>query len=378
MPNPKPMSICQPRFSLKTALSMVAVAATLTTLSAPAYACNIPKSYYKHVSCTANSAYFLAVKDSGAPVDLIDSKGKRVVDLSRYSQVDVFQLNEGLLPVQRGGKVGYVTMSGREVVPAIYDVMIGDALTKGWARPANDNRIIVKKQGNFGIIDGNNKVILSFSSDYQTISDYESGSAKVVKNDGSVIWLDENARKIAPPKKQQANSSQPSANTNMGTAVNTAKRNAASNNARPSNKSATSKSTSTGNNSRNTPLNTPLNTPSNAVRAEVWQTAKRDGKWGFVSHNDVPMINFAFDEVTPFSEGLAGVKIDNKWGFVDLSGQLVIPFRFEDVGVNRTKTSTYKGVPAFTFKNGKAWIGNLKDGSKLCINTKGNNIQCDS
>ena len=69
--------------------------------SAHAASCKIPKSYYKNVSCTASSSYFLAIKDFGAPVALIDKKGKRVVDLSRYQKVDADKLSGGLLPVLR-------------------------------------------------------------------------------------------------------------------------------------------------------------------------------------------------------------------------------------------------------------------------------------
>ena len=56
--------------------------------SAQAASCKIPKSYYKNVSCTASSGYFLAVKDFGAPVALINKQGKSLVDLTRYQKVD--------------------------------------------------------------------------------------------------------------------------------------------------------------------------------------------------------------------------------------------------------------------------------------------------
>jgi len=104
--------------------------------SAQAASCKLPKSYYKNVSCTANSRYFLAIKDFGAPVALINKQGKRVVDLSRYQQVDADKLAGGLIPVERSNKVGYVNMKGREVVPLIYD-KLGDHLA-GRARRQMD------------------------------------------------------------------------------------------------------------------------------------------------------------------------------------------------------------------------------------------------
>ncbi|BFM02759.1 hypothetical protein Psyaliredsea_14060 [Psychrobacter alimentarius] len=65
-----------------------------------------------------------------------------MVDLSRYQKVDVNKLSGGLLPVQRNNRVGYLNMKGREVVPAMYDVL---SESQGWARPVSDGRIVVKK-----------------------------------------------------------------------------------------------------------------------------------------------------------------------------------------------------------------------------------------
>lgn len=53
------------------------VSALFMMPTAQAASCKIPKSYYKNVSCTASSGYFLAIKDFGAPVALLNSKGKK-------------------------------------------------------------------------------------------------------------------------------------------------------------------------------------------------------------------------------------------------------------------------------------------------------------
>ena len=57
----------RPWFAVSILLSMIVVMPT-----AQAAGCKLPKSYFKNVSCTANSSYFLATKDFGAPVALID------------------------------------------------------------------------------------------------------------------------------------------------------------------------------------------------------------------------------------------------------------------------------------------------------------------
>ena len=325
--------------------------ATLMTMGVmmPAHACQIPKSYYKHVSCTASSRYFLAVKDSGAPVALLYRNGQKKVDLSRYTQGDASKLRSGLMPVQRLGKLGYVNMQGREVVPAVYDILSADAHTKGWARAVSNDRIVVKKNGSFGVINTSNKVIVPFSSAYQNISDFNQGVAQVRKN-GTISWIDSQGRAASNPNPPPAAQPAPPVVVNNQTSASTAPPAAA-----------------TSTSSHHTESN-----------VRVWQPVKRNGKWGFINAQGVPMITFSFDEVKPFSEGLAGVRIDDLWGFVNLAGDLVIPFRFDQQGVvTEGADASYHGQSAFVFTSGKAWIGNLQNGDKMCIDKEGNNVACD-
>ena len=153
--------------------------------NAQAASCKIPKSYYKNVSCTASSGYFLAIKDFGAPVALIDKQGKSVVDLSRYQKVDADKISGGLLPVLRNGRVGYVNMQGRETIPAMYDML---KESQGWARPVSEGRIVVKQNGHYGVIDTANKTIVPFSAAISDIDDYRSGMTRVRKNQ-AISWL---------------------------------------------------------------------------------------------------------------------------------------------------------------------------------------------
>ncbi len=388
------LSSSVPRLSL---LAGMLMSVLFVMPTAQAASCKIPKSYYKNVACTAASGSFLATTDFGAPVALINNKGKRIIDLSRYQRVDANKISEGLLPVLRNGRVGYVNMQGREVVPAIYERFKGN---QGWARPVSEGRIIVKRNGDYGVITTTNQTIVPFSSIITDIDNYQGGVARVRRNQ-STSWLDKNGKTTGDPN----------SNTNND------ELSAASNASIPSNKA-------------NAAQKMPFTT---------LQPHQQDGRWGFVDDNNVTMITYSFDEVRPFSEGLAGVRVNEKWGFVNLGGELVIPFRFEDSGVaanvdaiiderlnasnnenvnnddedNRvsddfrarasseslvsdkdldadkslnTKNTaqgkvaanndSYKGAAAFVFKEGKAWVGNLKNGDKICIDTKGADVSC--
>jgi len=344
--------------------------------SAQAASCKIPKSYYKNVSCTASSGYFLAVKDFGAPVALMDKQGKSLVDLTRYQKVDTDKISAGLLPVMRNSHVGYLNMQGREVIPVMYDVL-NDG--QGWARPVSEGRIVVKQGGHYGVIDTANRTIVPFSAAISDIDDYRGGMARVRKNK-AISWLDKEGN-IKNANTQSTNTQ------NAGVKKDNSKSNdgKSAKNSRVNDRPAASKSevkpsaraNSTQKNSASIPIN----------RFTTLQPRQQDGRWGFVDDNNVTMITYSFDEVRPFSEGLAGVRIDAEWGFINLGGELVIPFNFKDFdGSNNFNDSNnkslsldsrYKDKPSFVFVADKAWIGRLENGTKMCIDKEGAAVACD-
>ena len=328
-------------------MSIIAATFYLTS-NAQAASCKIPKSYYKNVSCTASSGYFLAIKDFGAPVALIDKQGKSVVDLSRYQKVDVDKISGGLLPVLHNGRVGYVNMQGREAIPAMYDML---KESQGWARPVSEGRIVVKQNGHYGVIDTANKTIVPFAAAISDIDDYRGGMTRVRKNQ-TISWLDKNGK---PTRDSNSNSKADSQTSTTR--------------APASNSNNVNNSNNANENAKEMQQSVPTG------RFTTLQPRQQDGRWGFVDDDNVTMITYSFDEVLPFSEGLAGVRIDNEWGFVNLGGELVIPFRFDNSGVS--VGDSYKNQPAFVFINGKAWIGNLKNGAKMCIDKEGAGVGCD-
>ena len=74
---PHTLSGLLPKISQYSVVVTMLSSALFLMPSAHAASCKIPKSYYKNVSCTASSSYFLAIKDFGAPVALIDKKGNK-------------------------------------------------------------------------------------------------------------------------------------------------------------------------------------------------------------------------------------------------------------------------------------------------------------
>lgn len=55
------------------------------------------------------------------------------------------------------------------------------------------------------------------------------------------------------------------------------------------------------------------------------------GKWGFINKSGEIIIKPHYEEVLPFSEGLAAVKEENYWGYINTSGEIVIEPQFHEI-----------------------------------------------
>ena len=70
-----------------------------------------------------------------------------------------------------------------------------------------------------------------------------------------------------------------------------------------------------------------------------------------------------YDEVAPFSEGLAAVRVGNQWGFINEDAKLVIDFR-DDLVWNQEADTSVPGVLGIRypqFKNGRCMVRALKE-----------------
>lgn len=304
----------------------VGIFGLLTASISTAYACTPPKSDFKNLKCTTTADMFVAFKDNGLPVALVNKSGKKVVDLFGYDEVLPSQFRSGLMPVKKGDKVGYINRQGRLVIPTIYDNLGGSQ----WAKGVVGGRIGVRQNGKWLVLDTNGRNVGSLPND--------------------TIKLDKTEVAKTTPKPK----TEPTTKTNNQT-------------------KSTPKQTIT----KTAPK--PLPHHQNPTWADDNFFAHKQGdKWGYVNRAGTPMIVYAFDEAAPFSEGLAGVKMGDKWGFITPAGDLVIDFRFDNKGITIMSLDVPDLVAPFVFKNGRAWVGNLKDGKKLCIDKLGKNVDCQT
>ncbi len=86
------------------------------------------------------------------------------------------------------------------------------------------------------------------------------------------------------------------------------------------------------------------------------------------------------DEIAPFHDELAAVRMGDQWGFIDTEGQLVIDFRddlvWQKEGV--TNVGDVTSIPYPRFKNGRCMIQNILEEEGIAvygfINTNGETV----
>lgn len=200
---------------------------------------------------------------------------------------------------------------------------------KAWARGVHDGRIIIKQHGGFGVIDATGNIILAPNKAINHIGDFKHGKA-TVKEQYTSYQITKDGKRLTKTPTTTAS-------------INTI---------------------------------TPIQNSKAKIVPKNIVPHQKDGKWGFVDEIGTPMIVYAFDEVKPYSEGLAAVRTGDNWGFIDLTGRLVIDFRFNKDGFILESSDAPNLPEPLLFTHGKAWIGSLNNGQKLCINPQGVNIDC--
>lgn len=58
--------------------------------------------------------------------------------------------------------------------------------------------------------------------------------------------------------------------------------------------------------------------------SEGFRPVRRNGRYGFINEDGLLLIPNRYEDVMPFSEDRAGIKIRNKWGFIDRTDRIVI------------------------------------------------------
>ncbi|MDH2272514.1 WG repeat-containing protein [Moraxella porci] len=336
---------------IKLSMTKTLIAVSLLTASlGSAYACTPPKSHFKNTTCTSQGGVFLATKDNGQPVALLDARGNKTADLFAYQAALPSQFAAGIMPVLKNGKVGYINAQGKVVIGFEYDRMPSGI----WARGVREDRLIAYANGRFVVLASNGRLIRTFDRSVSQITDYVNGVASVTQS-GQRYDIDKQGNRIQPPVVSSSVS-------------NTA--------ASPNQTRITSQTIASTQPTTTSRITTVQSSAKSSSAPTALIKREQNGKWGFVDAQGNLRVLYAFDEVRDYAEGLAAVRQGNYWGFIDEKADLVIPFQFHKDGIHSNSAMPNKPARPLIFENGKAWIGNLGDGSKMCITKTGINSSC--
>lgn len=286
--------------------------------------CKPPKTNFSETLCTSDANIFVGMDKNYQSQALLNKQGKVIASLKGFDQVGIWKLSEGLLPVSKNGKIGYLNTQGKLVVPTVYD-SVGDEDNKydeSWANLVDSGRITVKKNGKFGVIDTNNKVIVPFNK-YSHIDGFFDGRAVVFSAKSQKYGvIDPSGKQVVAPIYDNV----------YGTIA------------------------------------------GDEGYSEGLLAVQKGKKWGFITKTGKVAIPIVYDEVRPFSEGLAGVLKGKNWVFVNGAHKVVIPFRYADDNVQRLGVN-YLGATYFVFDKGVAEVS-TKNGEPVCINKSGKTVAC--
>lgn len=305
----------------------VMLATAMSSLSALATdECIPPESRYKSIQCADNAKLFVAYDDDYRPQALLNKQGKVISSLKAFEKVQPWLYRDGFMPVLKENQVGYINTQGKLVVPTIYDNLMSpdDKYNEVWANPVYKDRIIVAKDGAYGIINTSNKVILDFNNSYIEMNPLSNDRVAVYAAD-TRLWglIDTNGQEVVAPQYDALDS-------HLG---------------------------------------------GHYGFHEGLLGVKKDDKWGFITKTGTVAVPFIYDEIRPFSEQLAGVRRGKKWGFIDGVNKAAIPFKFSDDKVKRVSVN-YFGATYFNFNNGTAQVEEKDDGTSVCVNKLGKVVTC--
>ncbi|UTO05091.1 WG repeat-containing protein [Moraxella sp. FZLJ2107] len=319
--------------------------ASFTRTSSSNPDCKVPDLPYDEINCVYDDTGLSFVKglynaikyDTSQQVvqhELINPKGEVIVDILGYEAVDMIA-SEGLIAVMQDEKVGYIDLSGRTVIPLMYDSTQDpeNKYSEQWAYPANKHGIVVKKDGKFGVISRDNQVLIPFEYDHLTnfseegilLYHYYDDNLDDIYNTGSWGMIDTNGNGM-----DLSHFTDTLANF----------------------------------------------TGYDGFNEGLLAVSDNVGQWGFVDKAGKQVILPQYQEVRSFSEGMAGVMKDGVWGFIDKNGNAVIDFQYPDETVPRYSVNMM-GMMMFTFRDGKAEVSTAIPDEVACIDHQAKLVPCE-
>jgi len=287
----------------------------------------------------------------------VDKAGKEAVSLA-YEEATLF--SEGLAGVKQDGKWGFIDKKGTAIIPFKYDLIGLDSDGKSFS----EGMAAVQTDGKWGFIDKAGKLAVPCKYDG---FDVFSGGLALVESEGKVGFIDKTGKEVAPLKYDLASNfrdgmamvgiDKDEETTLFGYIDKTGKE-VIPVGSKPewadwdgwhwatvfSEGMAFVWANEYGYMIDKTGKVVGYNgNPSEGRRyidayifseglAAVMPERPGDGKWGYVDKTSKEVIPFKYEEARLFYEGLAAVKVNGKWGFIDKTGKEAVPARYDEAG----------------------------------------------
>lgn len=263
---------------------------------------------------TYKKGYFYTYKNKFW--DLYDSLGNKR-SVFRYDSIGTIE--DGLFPIKRKGKWGFMNRNGQEVIHCIYD---SNAQFK-------NGKAIIKYYGANGIIDPQGNWIVK--PIYENITGYsfnffiykENGTYYLKNYQNELIYFSNHKLIFKGETIYEVRASKKNEISAVGTLVK---------------------------------IDTVL-----AEDPHHWRIIKVGEKYGFEDVNGLLKITYRYDSLKPFTENLAAFKLRGKWGFINSSEEIVIQPHYNAV-------TPFKN--GFTIITKKGKMGLLRPDGKFILKPK--------
>ena len=179
---------------------------------------------------------------------------------------NVWQPKEELARAKKDGKYGYIDDNGKVIIPFEYEY--GEDFNEGLAIVWKGYKEFKSDYFKCGYIDKTGKEVIPIKYDYA--ENFKNGIAKVTENRKN-FFINKTGKVIIPFEYDYADS------FSEGLAV-----------------------------------------------------VKKNGKYGYLNKTGKEVIPFVYNDADSFSEGLAAVKKNGKWIYIDKTGKVIIPFVYND------------------------------------------------
>ncbi len=232
----------------------------------------------------------------------IDKEGKIVLDMGDRNG---YMFHDGFALFMKNGKAGVINKSGKEIIPAIYDTINVQSLSRVFF----DKFAWVQKDGKWGLIDKNGKVIYPTKMD--SVSYFTEGIMRILV-DGKIGFMDSTGKVIIQPKYTYNGDLEWIANFGEGLVP-----------------IKVNKKFGFIDKTGKTVI--PFEYDYAHYFVEGLCLVKKGNKYGYIDKTGKVVIRIQYTQASGFNEGLAIVQLNGKEGAIDKKGNTVIPFQYDSI-----------------------------------------------